>query len=294
MNEPLDVALVTCRHKPEPDPDELPLLAALGARGLRAEAWAWDDDSLDWSRVCTAVLRSTWNYPQSPERFLAWVDRTAGETTLHNGAAVVRANLHKGYLLDLERAGVAVAPTELVRRGDRQTVGALARRRGWSRVVVKPAISGSSFMTGRFDLVAAGGDESEAAEGLLAAITADRDALIQLYLPSVEAEGERALVAIDGELTHSIRKSPRFAGDDESVSGERALSVEERELAEAALATVKEPLLYARVDVARGEDGDLRVMELELIEPSLFLIQWPPAMERLVAAIAEAVSGALE
>lgn len=116
-------------------------------------------------------------------------------------------------------------------------------------------------------------------------LVAARDVLVQVYLDSVEGHGERALVWIDGAFTHAVRKSPRFAADAESVSEALAIAADERAVGEAALAKVAHELLYARVDVAPGPDGRPVVMEVELVEPSLFLLQEPRALDRLVAGI---------
>ena len=106
------------------------------------------------------------------------------------------------------------------------------------------------------------------------------------WMPWVETNGERSIVWIDGAITHAIRKTPRFSGGSEQVSGEVAIADDERAFAERALAPFASELLYARVDMVRDAEGTLRVMELELIEPSLFLVQSPRALERFVAAIA--------
>src|SRR6185503_14222741 len=108
---------------------------------------------------------------------------------------------------------------------------------------------------------------------------------VQPYVASVEAYGERALVWIDGELTHAVRKTPRFSHDAEVVSEALPIAADERALAEAVLAPFTPRLLYGRVDVARDDAGRSMVMELELIEPSLFVARHPPAMARLVAAL---------
>jgi glutathione synthase/RimK-type ligase-like ATP-grasp enzyme len=279
----LDVALASCAVLPEPDPDQPLLEAALARRGLRAATLAWDDPRVRWEDARLVVMRSTWNYPHRPQDFLDWVDRTARQTQLRNAPAVVHANIHKSYLLDLERRGIPAAPTRLVRRGSPASLREVAG--DWATVVVKPAISAASLDTFRVDSRAAEGEEH------LRRLVETRDALVQPYLRSVEGVGERALVCVDGQLTHAVRKHPRFAAEDESVSPALPIDDDERRLAEAALATVPEPLLYARVDVARGDDGRPLVMELELIEPSLFLMQHPPALERFAGAIARSVRG---
>jgi glutathione synthase/RimK-type ligase-like ATP-grasp enzyme len=279
-----DVALASCAPLPEPDPDQQPLMDALAERGLRVATLAWDDARVDWRQARLVVLRSTWNYPRRAQDFLRWVEDTAAVTTLLNPPEVVRANIHKSYLLDLERRGVAVVTTRLVRQGDAAPLSAVAD--GWERVVVKPAISAASLDTIRVDRA----DFARGEEHLRMIVSA-RDALVQPYQASVEGSGERALVCVDGMLTHAVRKHPRFSAEEESVSAALPLADDERALAEQALATVGRPLLYARVDVARDAAGRPMVMERELIEPSLFLVQHPPALERFADAIARRVAG---
>ncbi|HEX3344726.1 MAG TPA: hypothetical protein VHS09_09150, partial [Polyangiaceae bacterium] len=201
-------------------------------------------------------------------------------STLWNPAGVVRWNAHKSYLLDLEARGVPVVPTCLLRRGDATTLAEVTRARGWSEVVVKPAVSGGSRATIR---VATG--TLEQGEAHLRTLLAREDVLVQPYFASVEGHGERAVVWIDGEATHAVRKEPRFLGDPESVSAAVAIDADEADLARRAVAAAPGPLLYARVDVARDAGGSPRVMELELIEPSLFFARSPAALGRYVSAV---------
>lgn len=276
----MDVAIATCRVLPEPDPDAAPLARALADACVRAETVAWDDPEADWSRARLTVLRSTWNYPEDPSAFEAWVGRVECVSALWNPPAVVRWNLHKRYLVELAERGIPTVPTEVVERGSRATLAEIAARRGWDAVVVKPAVSAASFGTMRCDR-----NGLDAGEAHLRKFVAERDMLVQPYLRSVEGYGERALVWVDGEVTHAVRKSPRFAGEDESVSDAMAISAEEEDLARRAVEVVPERLLYARIDVAPGPDGEPVVMELELMEPSLFFDQGPRALERFVAGI---------
>jgi len=248
---------------------------------------AWDDPAEDWSKARVTVLRSTWNYPLDRDGFLAWAGRVAEVSALWNPLAVLRWNTYKGYLLDLEAAGVPVAPTRLVRRGSRPSLDRIRHETGWTDVVVKPAVSAASFRTLRVPP-----DRGEAGQRHLDELAAERDVLVQRFLPSVEDYGERALVWIDGELTHAVRKSPRFFGEDEAVSSEPVpISKAEAALARAALDAVPRPLLYARIDVAPGPTGDPVVMELELVEPSLFFPQCAVALDRFVAAVGRLAAG---
>ena len=276
---PIDVAIASCQVLPEPDRDQAPLLDALRAAGLRAEVLAWDDAAADFSSARLTLLRSTWNYAERPEHFTDWLTRAASASALWNPLPVVRWNLHKRYLLDLARAGVPVTPTHLVPRGSAERLADVAAARGWGDVVVKPAVSAGSRLTLRTGATTGPG------EAHLRALVGREDALVQPYLPAVEGHGERALVFIDGELTHAVRKAPRFAGDDESISGPFVVSDDEAALARAVLAAAPAPVLYARVDIAPGPDGRPMLMELELIEPSLFFDCGPQALDRLVNAI---------
>ena len=120
----------------------------------------------------------------------------------------------------------------------------------------------------------------------------ERDAMIQRTIVPTGSAGERALVCIGGELTHGVTKATRFSGGEESVSESQPLSDAERDFAQRTLSMVESDLLYARVDVMTDHDGTLLLAELELMEPSLFLAQHPPALSRLVSAIAERVGSA--
>jgi hypothetical protein len=274
------IGLVTSRSLPEPDVDEELLLAALGGRGADARMIAWDDPRCDPGAFERCIIRSTWDYHLCPDEFLVWVDAAAAATDLHNRAGVVRWNLHKSYLRFFESRGVAIVPTAWAACGDEPSLGSILDERGWDEVVIKPAISAGSFMTRRFSQ-----RESAEGEAFLCEVTKLRDAMVQRYMPSVENGGERSLVWIDGELTHAICKQPRYADGVERVSAALAIEPAERRFAERVMGLLPFELLYARVDTMRDERGEVCLSELELIEPSLFLMQSSRAMERLVGAI---------
>jgi hypothetical protein len=279
------VRLVTCRPLPEPDADEEHLLSALRAAGLESRLAVWNDPEETWEGGLS-VIRSTWDYHLRLDAFLAWVERASARSLLLNPAAVVRFSAHKRYLSELAAAGLPVIPTVQLPRGVPANLGEVVRGRGWRDFVIKPAVSLGSYRTARFREA-----ELAAGQAYLDGLLVDRDAMVQAYLPSVEAYGERALVWIDGAVTHSVRKSPRLAGEDEEVSGALVPADDERAAAEAFVQHVRgalgaQDLLYGRVDLARDERGRPLLMELELVEPSLFLLQHPPALERLVRTIA--------
>ena len=277
------VAIASCRKLPEPDQDQAVLMTALASAGLDAAMLAWDDPDAPFASYDLTIIRSTWNYFHHVEAFVAWTARVAEHTRLLNPPAIVAWNAMKTYLAELEKRGLDVVPTAFVARGAETRLEAILDERGWDEVVIKPVVSAGSFRTERFDraTVAAG-------QAFLGALAADREAMVQRWMPSVETHGERSLVWIDGEFTHAIRKSPRFAGGFEQVT-EVPIADDERAFAARALAPLAADLLYARVDLVRDGDGVVRLMELELIEPSLFLRQSPAALARFVAAIGRRV-----
>jgi len=284
MDRMIDVALASCLTLPEPDPDEAPLLRALSERGVRAEVLAWDDPAADFSRARLTVLRATWNYHRAPGAFVRWLREAGARTELLNPPEVVLWNMHKRYLLELSARAVPVLPTELVLAGAACSLGELVAQRGFRDLVVKPAVSAGSRGARRF-----AASELEAAQAHLAAITATEDALVQPYAAEVERRGERSLVWIDGEITHALRKAPRFDGQGEDITAAPDISRQERELAQLAVEAVGAPLFYARVDTVTGPAGPM-LMELELIEPSLYFDASPVALDRFASGVVARLS----
>ncbi len=268
------VRVASCLTLPEPDPDAVPLAGALARAGVAYDVLGWEDPATDWSAPGPTLIRSTWNYALDVDRYLAWIDLVDAAGPLLNPRAVIRDNLHKRYLLALQARGVPIVPTTLVERGATIDLTAL----GLTKFVIKPEVGAGSLGARVFEAPNADATQH------LATLTAQGAALVQPYIASVEDYGERSMVYIDGELSHAIRKSPRFAGQSEMVSGPYSIADDERDLALAALAPYDE-LLYARVDLARDTAGRPCVMELELVEPSLFLAKRPGAADRFVAGL---------
>jgi len=281
------VALVTCAELPDLYPDDRSLLALLAAAGVRAEAAVWDDPAVDWAAYDLAVLRSAWDYPARRAEFVAWA---RGVPRLANPAEVVAWNTDKRYLADLEAAGVPVVHTQWVGPGDRWTPPDAGE---W---VIKPAVGAGSVDSGRYD--AADSEHRRLAADHVARLQgADRLAMVQPYLSAVDSDGETGLLFIGGRYSHAIRKGPMLTGPDTGLVGlfkeeaeleARQPTPAEHSVAERALAAVPggaDRLLYARVDLIPGPDGDPVVVELELTEPSLFLGLAEGAGQRFADAI---------
>lgn len=283
----MKIAYATCAELPEPDLDEALVLAALRAAGHEIELLVWDEPyeggGTRAAEFDLCLIRATWNYPLAVDAFRAWIARVDAQTVLWNPAEAVRWNLDKRYLLELESKGVPIIPTVRLERGDSGRVADIARENlggSWGSVVIKPSISAGSWETLCF-----GPDRFGAADAFLAESLAQRDTLVQRYMSEVERGGERALVWIDGELTHAIEKQPRFGDDDEEVTLGPTPTERERAFASDLLSLVGGELLFARVDVIAGDDGELLLSELELIEPSLFFPHSAAALGRFVSAV---------
>lgn len=274
------VAIVTCMQLPEPDPDQDLLLSALSAAGVDARLVSWDDPTVNWADFQLAVIRSTWNYIQHLPKFIDWIQRAGQQTQLLNPAEVITANTHKRYLIDLADRGLPVVPTTCWPTGASVTLAEVMQQQGWDDVVVKPAVGAGSYLTQRFTA-----ENPVPGREFWSKAIAQREMLVQPYLPAVAEYGERCLVWIDGDFTHAVRKEPRLGDDEESVSAALDIAPDERQLGQLALEVVAQDILYGRIDLIRGTDGDPLVAEIELIEPSLFLLQSPEALSRLVAAI---------
>src|SRR5262249_48897964 len=188
-----NLRVATCAELSEPDPDAEPLAAALADAGSAARLVAWDAPGADWDAPAPTIVRSTWNYALDREAFLAWAARVARAAPLWNPPDVLAANTHKRYLVELARRGVPVVPTALVERGASPEVAG----RGWPRVVIKPAVGAGSLDARAFDAA------DPAAEEHARALAARVEVLIQPYIDSVHDHGERAVVWIDGELSHA-------------------------------------------------------------------------------------------
>ena len=280
-----DVALVTYAELPNLNPDDHPLRAELAGRGARAHAVRWDDAAVDWREFDVVVLRSCWDYHRRTAEFRDWLAaRERAGTRLWNPAAVVRWNLDKSYLRDLRAAGVAVPDTLWIEPGTAPDLERLVASRPWERAVVKPRISLSAHDTWITDRAGAARDQER-----FARLVAERGALVQEFVPEITAAGELSLVYVDGRFSHAVCK--RAGPDDFRVQhqyGGRAepvaASAAARRGAEQALAALPGAWLYARVDGVE-RDGRLMVMELEVIEPELFLVWSGEAVRRLADAI---------
>ena len=274
--------MATC-DQPDVDPDSPLLLAALREVGLDAALCAWDDPAVDWGVYDLVVVRSTWDYAPRRGVFLAWAQRLA---RVDNPYPVLAYSSDKHYLVDLAARSHCVVPSHFCDVGE---VPELPE----GDFVVKPCVGAGSIDAERYSP-----HQHEAALAHVARLHArGADALVQPYVASVDERGERALIFIDGEFSHAMTKAAMLnvapAARDVAFR-RRQMSLADGEIEAVALAravleeTGFSSLLYARVDVVHTEEG-WAVMELELVEPNLFLGYAPGAAGRLARAVASRV-----
>ena len=279
------VALATYDAAPDLAPDDQLLAAALERAGIRATPVVWSDRSVDWRSFDAVVIRSCWDYHRRHGEFVAWLDALdVSRRPVWNPTPMVRWNSDKRYLIDLARRGVATVPTRIVERGSRVSVPDLAHAEGWARFVVKPAVSASAHETHAMDLPL--GAEDHAA---IERVVAHGDALVQPFVDEVTTDGELSLIFFDGEFSHAAIKRSRRG--DFRVQTEHGGTVAPIDVVPAIIAEARRSLdaldelpLYARVDGV-GDERAFRLMELELIEPNVFLGAADGSADRFAAAI---------
>jgi len=280
------IALATYEHAPQLAPDDQLLVPAFARIGIDAEPAVWSNDDVIWETFDGVLVRSCWDYHLRAGAFHAWLERLdASRLPVWNSVALLQWNAHKRYLLDLEQRGVAIVPTAVVAQGDVPGVRHVIEESGWTRVVIKPAVSASGFETHVIDPA-----NDPAAWPIVERVAATGDVLVQPFAEEIPRDGEYSLMFIDGGFSHGAIK--RAAAHEFRVQTEHGGSVDLIEISDDlieqganVLAALPETPVYARVDgIVR--DGRLLLMELELIEPNLFLELQPGADTRLAEAVA--------
>ncbi|MCT1908811.1 ATP-grasp domain-containing protein [Brachybacterium paraconglomeratum] len=275
----------------DPDRDCAPLVAALRDRGVEAASLDWHDASIDWASWDLAVLRSPWDYAQHPAEFAAWLELAGTQTHVLNEPELVRWNMDKHYLLELEAAGIPVIPTTYHRRLD-SVRDALAAPTQAAHVVVKPAVGAGSQRTGLF------AREDPAALALARQILdAGGTVMLQPEVPELSDGLEKAVYTLDGRFTHAVAKGALLARGGGLRGGQYQenpqlveASADEQTFAERVLAAVAEVTglgtpLYGRIDLVDSAEHGLVLIEAELFEPTYNLHLAPEVTKLFVDAI---------
>jgi glutathione synthase/RimK-type ligase-like ATP-grasp enzyme len=278
------LGVATCAKCPELTASERPLLSLLKHYRIDASPVVWNDPAVDWASYDALLVRSIWDYHLHYEDYLSWlnlIDQLG--IVVWNSTQVLRWNSHKFYLRDLAQRGVDIVPTLFLQEG---TVSGRdeALAMGWSEVVAKPAVSASGYRTHALSL------QNPKADAVLADISAHGDFLIQPFQPAIRETGEVSLVFFENEYSHAVLKRPRnddfrvqaeHGGNETAYEPDQSIILSAREI----LRKTRMQSLYARVDgIAEAER--LVLMELELIEPDLFLTKRPGSEKVFASRIA--------
>lgn len=289
------IAILRCGKLPSfvtweiPNLDELfeedqLLIRGFGAQGFDASSVVWNDPTVDWKQFDIALIRSTWDYVDEPERFLKVLSRIEESSCrLFNPLEAVRWNLDKHYLLDLEKWGVPIIPTFLVSDIETAALRRMFLEKGWQTVILKPTVGLGGSYSQRVPV-----DRLTEALEELASRQPTREYLIQPFIEDVVSEGEWSFVYFNRQLSHVLLKKP--APNEyrvQSIYGGTLQSAEPRaddlRQAEYVMAKLPVDVLYARLDFVRV-NGNLSIIELELIEPIFSFNLVSESIERLVNA----------
>ncbi|WP_223033328.1 ATP-grasp domain-containing protein [Hanstruepera marina] len=258
---------------------------ALSKQGLKTLRLAWDDPDFDWTKTKSVLFRTTWDYFDRFNEFSKWLTQVSKVTTLFNSENIIRWNLDKHYLLDLEKAGVRIAKTHFIETGSQITLAQLHKQLNWEETVLKPCISGAARHTYKLSL-----NNLSDYESVFSDLIVQESMMLQPFQHNIVSEGELSLMVFNGQFTHAVLKKAkigdfRVQDDFGGTVHSHIPSKEEIVFAENAVKACKELPIYARVDIFTDNDGQIALSELELIEPELWFRNHPKAADVLALSL---------
>lgn len=292
---PKTIAFATFQQWPTISKNDQLAAAPLQARGITVQAAAWDDPTVDWATFDAVILRSTWDYHTRPAEFRAWIDQlAAAHIPLWNAPAFVRWNMDKRYLRALADHGCPVVPTVWLEQDQPADLATILAEQGWLQAVVKPALGASGHDTWTVTPAEAASRQAD-----LDRMVGTGGVLVQRLMPQVRAEGEWSIVFFGSEYSYSLIKRPggasifvqeEYGGSTTPATPPDGFPAQAHAMIQAAMTLTGQttPPLYTRVD-GLNVDGTLTLMELELIEPALYMR--PADAEHFAATIADRLNG---
>ncbi len=258
---------------------------ALEELGLKTLRLAWDDAFFDWSSTKSVLFRTTWDYFDRFAEFSEWLELVSKQTTLLNSEALIRWNIDKHYLLDLQNNGVHIAESHFIEQGAQVSLEQLHDILDWNETVLKPCISGSARHTYHLHP-----ETIETHETLFQELIANEAMMLQPFQHKIVSQGEISMMVFNGQFTHAVLKKAK-AGDfrvQDDFGGsvhQYQPTQEEIIFAETTVQACDELPIYARVDIFEDNDGEIALSELELIEPELWFRLHPEAAKLLANGI---------
>ncbi len=289
------LALATSNAYSELTTDERLVLDKLLYFGVDVEPIVWDAKDVTWKQFDAVFIRSCWDYHVRHDEFFRWIDTIVGEgVAVFNSPEILRKNYHKGYLKELVAEGIAVAPTVWLNKESPTNLQTILQEQDWQRAVVKPTISANAESTWLTSTNDPAGDQQQ----LESMLDKHPEIMVQKYIEQITTRGEWSFIFFECEFSHAVIKHPKegdFRIQEHLGGGCNSKRPPNNLLAQAqkVIESMDEKCVYARVDGIEVEN-QLLLMELELIEPALYLDKHPKAPSRFAEAIVSTVNGMAE
>ncbi len=263
---------------------------ALEKEGLKVTRLSWDDPDFNWSDTAYILFRTTWDYFDRFAEFSAWLKKVSQQTKLINSEAIIRWNLDKHYLLDLQNKGVHICESYFIEKGETASLQEIATQHNLENFVLKPCISGGGRHTYKIT-----SETITTHEATFKKLIATEAYIVQPFQKNIVEKGEISLIIINGEFTHAVLKIAkpgdfRVQDDFGGTVHDYTPTAEEIAFAEKAIKACDELPLYARVDIFTDNDNKLAIAELELIEPELWFRNYPEAAIQLSQPIKQLIT----
>jgi glutathione synthase/RimK-type ligase-like ATP-grasp enzyme len=261
------------------------LKEALERKGLKAHRTYWDNPDFDWTRTRYAIFRTTWDYFDRIEEFMPWLEKTAELTQFINPISLLKWNMDKHYLRDLQQNGIEIPDTIFIEKGEKRALSEISKDKIWTEFILKPAISGAARHTYRFSK-----EEIGKYETIFTSLIANESMLLQEFQKNILTKGEIALMLFGGRFSHAVLKLAK-AGDfrvQDDFGGtvhDYTPTEQEIALAEKVITSISPLPAYARVDIFWDNHDKAVLSELEMIEPELWFRKSENAANMLASHI---------
>jgi glutathione synthase/RimK-type ligase-like ATP-grasp enzyme len=277
------IGFATCSQYRNLTADDRILAAALEKRGIKVVPVVWTETNAESLQCDLLVVRSVWDYHLRPQDFMRWIDGVSGRMPVLNPPEMIRWNMDKRYLLEIEAAGFPLPRTLYVAQGADVDLESVMRLGGLKQAVVKPVISASAYETRR--IAEPGAAHDQWLNGMLK----HRPMMVQEFIAEIQSAGEWSLIFAGMEFTHAVHKAPKpgdFRVQEEHGGLHRAAAppADALVMTQEILRRFAPQAVYCRVDLVM-RDGQPLLMELELIEPLLHFELAPEAAEVMAAKL---------
>jgi glutathione synthase/RimK-type ligase-like ATP-grasp enzyme len=258
---------------------------ALNKQGLKTLRLAWDEINFNWSKTKAILFRTTWDYFDRFNEFSIWLTKVSKETTLFNSEQIIRWNIDKHYLQDLDNKGIHIAKTHFIEQNTKISLQELHKQLNWHETVLKPCVSGAARHTYKLN-----NNNISNYESLFTKLIAQESMMLQPFQYNIVSEGEVSMMVFNGKFTHAVLKKAkdgdfRVQDDFGGTVHEYKPTLTEITFAEKVVKACPELPIYARVDIFTDNANNIALSELELIEPELWFRHFPEAANELAKTL---------